>query len=159
MPRKILRMAGMLILQIRASVQRASINFMRSSKSLVDECPEVRELIHSDLLNYNSWLRITQISGVIDWQCSLYGDSLYDVAWFVYYAPWFPQFETVQLTQKLLAHFEAVSADPSNLKARLLCYQLHIGLGSIVYNTFKKDWKAVRETVDYTLKISLQANS
>lgn len=128
-------------------------------EALVEQCPEERALIHSDLLNRNLLVSGDKISGVIDWQCSLYGDSLYDVAWFIYYAPSFPQFAVVQLPQKLLTHFESTSADHSNLKARLLCYQLHIGLGSMVYNTFKKDWKAVHEVADYTLRLSLQANS
>ena len=128
-------------------------------ESLVQKCPEVRELIHSDLLHYNLLVAGAKISAVIDWQCSLYGDSLYDVAWFIFYAPWYPQFAAVQLGEKLMAHFEFMPANTSNLKARLLCYKLHIGLGSIVYNTFKKDWKAVQEVADYTLKISLQANN
>ncbi len=128
-------------------------------ESLVDECPEGRSLIHSDLLNYNLLVSDTIISGVIDWQCSLYGDSLYDVAWFVFYAPWYPHFATVQLCQKAIAHFEAMAANRSNLKTRLLCYQLHIGLGSICYNAFKKDWKAAQEIADYTLRISRQASN
>jgi hygromycin-B 4-O-kinase len=78
------------------------------------------------------------------------------VAWFIFYEPWYPEFAKVQLGHRLMAHFETVTANASNLKARLLCYQLHIGLGSLVYNTAKKDWKAVQEVADYTLKISLQ---
>jgi hygromycin-B 4-O-kinase len=128
-------------------------------ETLVEKCPEVRQLIHSDLLHNNLLVSDTKISGVIDWQCSLYGDALYDVAWFIYYEPWFPAFVTVQLGQKLMAHFETVTANNSNLKARLLCYQLHIGLDSIIYNTFKQDWKAVQEVADYTLKISSQSNN
>jgi hygromycin-B 4-O-kinase len=126
---------------------------------LVEKCPEVRELIHSDLLNYNLVVSDTKISGVLDWQCSLYGDALYDVAWFIFYEPWFPEFASVQLGQKLLAHFETVTANNTNLKERLLCYQLHIGLDSIIYNTAKKDWKALQEVADYTLKISSQVNN
>ena len=128
-------------------------------ESLMGKCPEVRELIHSDLLNYNLLVSGDKISGVIDWQCSIYGDSLYDVAWFIFYEPWYPQFAAVQLGQKLMAHFESVTAVNANLNTRLLCYQLHIGLGSIVYNTFKKDWKAVQEVADYTLKLSRQINN
>lgn len=126
-------------------------------ESLVEKCPEGRELIHSDLLNFNLLTLDDKISGVIDWQCSLYGDSLYDVAWFVFYEPWYPEFGAIQLGQKLLAHFESAAADTTNLKARLLCYQLHIGLGSIAYNTFKQNWPAAQEVADYTLKLSRAA--
>ncbi len=91
---------------------------------------------------------------MIDWQCSLYGDSLYDVAWFIFYAPWYPQFAAVQMSQKLIAHFESTTTNDSHLNERLLCYQLHIGLDSIRYNAFKKDWKAAQDVADYTLKIA-----
>lgn len=124
--------------------------------TLVGQCPEVRELIHSDLLNYNLLVQNNKISAVIDWQCGLFGDSLYDVAWFVFYAPWYPAFAEVQLTQKLVAHFGASAGDAANLQARLLCYQLHIGLGSIAYNAFKQDWKAAQEVAEYTLKVAGQ---
>ena len=123
-------------------------------ESLVDQCPEVRELIHSDLLNSNLLVSSSKISAVIDWQCSLYGDSLYDIAWFIFYAPWYPQFEAVQLCQKAMAHFESVAANTANIKARLLCYQLHIGLGSIAYNSFRKDWHGAQKIAEYTLKIA-----
>jgi len=123
-------------------------------ESLVVFCSEGRELIHSDLLNSNLLVADAKISGVIDWQCSLYGDSLYDVAWFTFYAPWYPQFAAVQLSEKLMTHFESTTTNHSHLSDRLLCYQLHIGLDSIRYNAFKKDWKAAQDVADYTLKIS-----
>jgi hygromycin-B 4-O-kinase len=127
--------------------------------SLVELCPDVRELIHGDLLHYNLLVSDTKISALIDWQCSIYGDSLYDVAWFIYYEPYFPEFTKVNLCQKLLAHVTSRSADTSNLKARLLCYQLHIGLGSMLYNTFRQDWKTVQEDAAYALKLAAQANN
>ncbi len=128
-------------------------------EALVAKCPEVRRLIHSDLLNYNLLTKDNHISGVIDWQCSLYGDALYDVAWFTFYQPWYPQFGAVQLSQKLLDHFEATAADSTNLKERLICYQLHIGLDSIIYNSAKQNWKNAQEAADYAFKISRQTNS
>ncbi len=126
-------------------------------QALVEKCPEARELIHADLLHYNLLVADAKISAVIDWQCSIYGDSLYDVAWFIFYAPYFPQFAEAQVIQKLMAHYEAATTAPSNLKERLLCYQLHIGLGSIAYNSFKKDWDAAQEAADYTLRIARQS--
>ncbi|MBI1280723.1 MAG: phosphotransferase [Anaerolineaceae bacterium] len=127
-------------------------------ESLVEKCPEVRQLIHSDLLNYNLLTLDNHISGVIDWQCSLYGDSLYDVAWFTFYEPWYPEFGAIQLSQKLRAHFEA-SADSTNLKERLVCYQLHIALDSIIYNSAKENWKNAQEVVDYVHTVLSQLNN
>ncbi len=128
-------------------------------EALVDQCPEVRQLIHSDLLNYNLLVSDTKISGVIDWQCSLYGDALYDVAWFTFYEPWYPEMAAIQLSQKLRAHFEAHSPNNAHLKERLLCYQMHIGLDSIIYNTAKQNWKNTQEVADYTLKIAQQIDT
>ena len=128
-------------------------------EALADQCPEVRELIHSDLLNRNLLVSDDHISGVIDWQCSLYGDSLYDVAWFIFYEPWYPEFAAIQLGQKLMAHFEAASAHNQNVKERLLCYQMHIALDSIIYNTAKENWKNTQEVADYALKILERANN
>src|SRR3989338_3316461 len=127
-------------------------------ESQVNICHEVRELIHSDLLHCNVLVSDAKISAVIDWQCSLYGDSLYDIAWFVFYAPWYPQFTAVKLCPKLLGHFESVAAHTANVKARLLCYQLHIGLGSMAYNSFKKDWKAAEKIGEYTLTLFTAAS-
>jgi hygromycin-B 4-O-kinase len=127
-------------------------------EGLVEKCPEVRELIHSDLLHFNVLVSGDKISAVIDWQCGLFGDSFYDVAWFLFYAPWYPQFEGAQLCQKLMAHVEAATTYQADLQARLLCYQLHIGLGSIAYNSFKKDWAAAREAAEYTLKLVQESN-
>ncbi len=119
---------------------------------LVGKCPEVRQIIHSDLLNYNLVTLDNHISGVLDWQCSLYGDALYDVAWFTFYEPWYPEFGAMQLSQKLLAHFET-SGDTTHLKERLVCYQLHIALDSIIYNSAKQNWKNAQDAADHGLKV------
>lgn len=124
----------------------------------VDACPESRELIHSDLLNFNVLALDHKISGVIDWQCSMYGDSLYDIAWFLYYAPWYPQFASIGLEEKILTHFQQTATHTENIDKRLLCYYLHIGLGSIAYNAFKKDWQAAQEAENYTSKLIKNSN-
>jgi hygromycin-B 4-O-kinase len=119
----------------------------------VAACPEARELIHSDLLNFNLLVSDHHISGVIDWQCSMYGDSLYDIAWFLYYAPWYPQFGQIGMSEKILKHFVKSAWNTENIDERLQCYYLHIGLGSIAYNAFKQDWKAAQDAGEYTIEI------
>jgi len=122
-------------------------------EKLVEKCPENRELIHSDLLNFNLLVADNKISAVIDWGCSLYGDSLYDIAWFIFYAPYYPQFAAVNLCERALDHYRRSDADQRNLKERLLGYQLHIGLGWISYHAFKQTWSTAREAVAHTLKV------
>lgn len=126
----------------------------RTFVPLVDRCSEERSLVHSDLLNRNVLTSSGHITAVLDWGSSFYGDALYDVAWFTFYEPWYPQFQDVHVSQRLLEDFKA---DPhtttADLEARLLCYQLDIGIGSIAYNAFKKDWENAQEAASYTLKL------
>ncbi len=126
-------------------------------KSLVNKCPESRELIHSDLLNKNLLVSNSKISAVIDWQCSLYGDSLYEIAWFAYNTLWHPQIRTTGFLEKALIEYKSSSSNLSNIEERMLCYQIHIGLGSIAYNSFKKNWEMVEKSVDFTQQL-VQAN-
>ncbi len=122
-------------------------------ETLIDTCPEDRQLIHADLLNSNLIVTGNKMKTVIDWQCSMYGDSLYEIAWFLYCRQYFPQFETIQLCQRAIEHYQATTGAKINLEERLLCYQIHIGLGAVAYNSFKKDWQTVQKEIDYTLKI------
>jgi hygromycin-B 4-O-kinase len=140
-------------LRAKSELQQIFNSLHEMLEKNVDACPESRELIHSDLLNYNVLVLNRTISGVIDWQCSLYGDSLYDIAWFLYYAPWYPQFGEIGLSEKILEHYKKSSTNTENISERLQCYYLHIGLGSIAYNAFKKDWVAAQEAADYTIEI------
>jgi hygromycin-B 4-O-kinase len=126
----------------------------RTFVPLVERCPEERSLVHSDLLNRNVLTSSGNITAVLDWGSSFYGDALYDIAWFTFYEPWYPPFHDVQVSRRLLEDFKA---DPltntADIDARLMCYQLDIGIGSIAYNAFKKDWKNAQEAASYTLKL------
>ncbi len=121
---------------------------------LVELCPEERSLVHSDLLNRNVLTSSGSVTAVLDWGSSIYGDALYDVAWFTFYEPWYPQFQELRVAQRLLEDFRA---DPHtnkvDIEARLMCYQLEIGIGSIAYNAFKQNWENAEEAADYTLKL------
>ena len=122
---------------------------------LVERCPEERRLVHSDLLNRNVLTSSAAITAVLDWGSSFFGDSLYDVAWFTFCEHWFPSFQDLHVSQRLLEDF---IADPhtntADVDARLMCYKLDIRIGSIAYNAFKKNWENAEEAASYTLKLS-----
>ena len=121
---------------------------------LVERCPEERSLVHSDLINRNVLTSSGAITAVLDWGSSFYGDSLYDIAWFMFYEPWFPQFREVRVAERLLEDFIAdPHSNTADVDARLMCYKLDLGIGSIAYNAFKKDWKNAEEAASYTLKL------
>ncbi len=117
---------------------------------LVEQCFDERQLIHSDLINGNVLAADGRITALLDFGSSIFGDALYDVAWFTFYKPWFPQFGEVDLSRVLLDDFRA---DPRtntvNLEARLRCYLLHIGLDSIAYNASRDRWANASEVVAY----------
>jgi len=119
---------------------------------LVERCPEERSLVHSDLINRNVLTSSGAITAVLDWGSSFYGDSLYDVAWFMFYEPWYPQFRGIH--ERLLEDFIAdPHANTTDVDVRLMCYKLDLGIGSIVYHAFKKNWKNAEEAASYTLKL------
>ena len=121
-------------------------------EKLVSFCPEKRHLIHSDLLNRNVLVHDQKISAVLDWGSSKFGDYLYDVAWFMFYEPWYPEFKKIKLMQHLI-DWVTSNPDSQNWEQRLLCYQLHIGLESVQYNLYLQDWKTVQETLAHTQQL------
>jgi hygromycin-B 4-O-kinase len=121
---------------------------------MVENCPDERRLVHSDLVNRNVLADGGRISAVLDWGSSIVGDALYDVAWFVFYQPWFPQFVEIDLARRLLDDYSTdPNANTTDLEARLRCYLTHIGLDSIAYNAFIRNWANAREAADYTLEL------
>ncbi len=125
--------------------------------SLVDACPEARHLIHSDLLHFNVLVTGSKIDAVVDWGCSLYGDFLYDVAWFLFWWPWYPAWSGIDFRAEIGRHYERIGLHVPDMDARLRCYQLHIGLDGMAYCAFKGNWKDVAEISARILRIARDA--
>lgn len=105
-------------------------------QSMLAALPEVRHIVHGDLLNHNVLVNGSDISGVIDWGNAAYGDWLYDAAWLLYWWPWFPAWRRIGIRAELDQHWKAGGGLPADLESRLRCYQLHIGLDAMAYNAF-----------------------
>ncbi len=103
-------------------------------------CPNERYLIHNDLLHGNVLVLENQIGGVIDWGCGLYGDHLYDLAMFTYYAPWYPSMEGIDWVSEARKHFEASGIEISHFDERLRCCEVSIALGNMAYSAFRQNW-------------------
>jgi hygromycin-B 4-O-kinase len=111
-------------------------------------------MVHSDLLNRNVLVAGDKISAVLDWGSSFFGDTLYDIAWFHFYEPWYPEFGRIKLPERLLQHFlDDPTTNKENVPERLLTYQLHIGLDSIAYNAFQRDWESLLEVAGYVERL------
>jgi hygromycin-B 4-O-kinase len=98
-------------------------------------------------LNYNVTVTGDRITGIFDWGCALWGDALYDLAWIRFCEWWYPQWSGLNLSDRMQA---AVGTEGDNVSERMLCYLLHIGLGSISYNAMIENWTVMNDAVDAT---------
>ncbi len=113
---------------------------MRELEALAWRCPNRRDLVHSDLLHGNAFVSGARIAGLIDWQCALYGDHLYELAWLTFCAPpWAPGLAAAGLRDRALDHWRAAGVDLTDFDLRLRCYEIRIGVSALVGNTWRRD--------------------
>jgi hygromycin-B 4-O-kinase len=125
-------------------------------QTLVDNCPEERHLIHADLLNRNVLVADGRLTAVLDWGCAQYGDFLYDLAWLLFWQPWYPAWRDVDFQGAAERHNQQIGLEVPHLEERLRCYQVHIGLDAQAYNAFKgqERWAALEATARRTLAMA-----
>jgi len=123
-------------------------------QELLVHVPEDRHLIHSDLLHFNVLVEGDRITGVLDWGCALYGDFLYDLAWFCFWQPWYPAWRDIDFRAHYLRHCAAIGLDVPRFDERLRACQLHIGLASQAYQAYAGDWTNLQDTTRHTLEVA-----
>lgn len=109
-------------------------------RELAQDLPDEAHIIHGDLLNRNVLVDGPRITAVIDWGNALYGDWLYDAAWLIYWWPWFPQWQDIDIAAELEKHWKRHGGLPPALNPRLRAYLLHIGLDAMAYNAYRGRW-------------------
>lgn len=124
-----------------------------SMASLAPRCPNDRHVIHSDLINRNVFIAGDRITGVIDWGCLMYGDSLYDLAWLIFWSPWYPAWRDIDFAGEAARHARGTGRDLHEAAIRLQCYEIHIGLRHFAYNAFLGRWQEYEECVARTMAI------
>lgn len=122
-------------------------------ETLVVDMPSERYLIHNDLLYRNVLVEDSEISAIIDWGNSMYGDFLYDIALLVYYWSWFPKWKDIDIKQAVLAHYESIGLTVPDIEKRLLCYQIHIGLDGLKYAAFTENWDHLNRKTEQALRL------
>ncbi len=90
-------------------------------------CPEERFLLHGDYGFNNVLSDGSDITGVIDWEGSAYGDFLFDVAWLSFWS------YNLDYQKLYLVHAQKRGIALLNYDERLLCYKLYIGLSSMSF--------------------------
>jgi len=121
---------------------------------LVERLPPVRALIHSDLLNFNVLVNEGTIGGVLDWGCGLYGDFLYDIAWFIHYWPYYPAWQGIDIAAAVQRHYREIGLEVPGFDERIRCYRIHIGLGDQAYNNYMRRWDLVERAAAETLALA-----
>jgi hygromycin-B 4-O-kinase len=120
--------------------------FERLKQVVTDSVP--RCLIHGDLINRNVLVSGPSITGVFDWGCACYGDHLYDLAWFEFWAPWSPELDVHALRSALERRWHTAGYVPHQKEQRLMACYLHIGLDHLAYNAYLGDWPTLAATAD-----------
>lgn len=109
-------------------------------QSLAGFCPEERKLIHGDFGSYNVLSDGRRITAVIDWDLSMFGDSLYEYANL--------SFWNEDKMKPVIAVLARQCEEPG-YQERLQCYQLRIALqelyqSAIGLNPVDVDWLTTR---------------
>jgi hygromycin-B 4-O-kinase len=112
----------------------------------LDQVP--RALLHCDLINRNVHVEDDWITGIFDWGCSRYGDHLYELAWFDFWAPWAPRLDIAALRASLATRWRHAGYYPLDRDERLMACYLHIGLDHLAYNAYLGDWETLLATAD-----------
>jgi len=127
---------------------------MARLEAQLDECPESRHLVHSDLLNYNALTAKDRVTAVIDWGSSLYGDFVFDIAWFTFWQkPWYPAWRSIDFAAEARRHYAAIGLDVPDFDARLRCCELYIAMDGMAYQAYKGSWSNLETTARRTLEL------
>lgn len=109
--------------------------------TLLDACPDRRDLVHGDLLHKNVLITpdATHVTAVFSWKCSRRGDFLYDTAWCTFWGESFhPGIAAADAWRRVTTQ-PAIVADSSALlhaAERHHCYELQIGASHLAWNTW-----------------------
>jgi hygromycin-B 4-O-kinase len=121
---------------------------------LVDACPEIHHLVHSDLLHGNVLVADDRVAAVFDWQCALVGDFLYDIAWFTFWSAWYLALAAVDFRGAVSAHYRDTGVAVTDFAERLRCYEIHIGLSTMSYQAFTGGWTHLSWIAQRTLDLA-----
>lgn len=109
------------------ATERTFVAADRRIRSLLEACPDRRELVHSDLLHYNVLVTpaADAVTAVFSWKCATWGDSVYDLAWCTFWGRWHAGIAALDLWHRITPTLEPSSA--VDIGARHHAYELHIG--------------------------------
>lgn len=122
------------------------------------DLPETRSLVHNDLMHFNVLTNDNQITAVFDWANAMYGDFLYDLAMLTFWGPMHEPIKGIDWEQAARDHYKAIGLDLPEFERRLQCCMIHIGLDSMAYYGFKKNWEWIEPVAKRTLEVAKSAD-
>jgi hygromycin-B 4-O-kinase len=129
--------------------------FDRLAKLSAD-LPDARHLLHADLLNYNVLIQGERVAAVLDWGAAMYGDWIFDVAWLIFWQPWYQAWSGIDFEAEATSYFASTGADVSDFGVRLRCCEIAIGLDNQAYCAFKGEsrWPQLEAVARRTIELS-----
>ena len=95
--------------------------------SMLDACPDRRQLVHSDLLHYNVLVTpdADAVSAVFSWKCATWGDAIYDLAWCTFWGRWHDGIGALDLWDRVIPTLSP--SETVDVGVRHHVYELQIG--------------------------------
>lgn len=98
--------------------------------SLFKFCPREKYLVHGDYGFGNILANEMTITGIIDWEASMYGDFLFDVAWLNFWS------RKIDFVKSYKERYESRDVQISDCDERILCYMIYIGLRTLSFYAY-----------------------
>ena len=96
-------------------------------RSLLDACPDRRQLVHADLLHANVLVTpaADATTAVFSWKCATWGDAVYDLAWCTFWGRWHDGIGALDLWERVVPTLP--QSDAVDVGVRHHAYELQIG--------------------------------
>ncbi len=109
------------------TVERTFVAADERIRSLLDACPDRRQLVHADLLHYNVLVSpaCDAITAVFSWKHATWGDAAYDLAWCTFWSRWHDGIGALDLWDRVVPSLPP--AETVDLSLRHHAYEIHVG--------------------------------
>ena len=123
-------------------------------ESLVESCPERRDLVHGDLLHRNVLVSpdASRVTAVFSWKCAVRGDFLFDVAWCTVWGSMFhPGIAALDVFDLVMGDAELPDDARTDAALRHHCYGLQIAASHLGWYAWTGDDESLERLASVTL--------
>jgi len=143
-------MAGRNALWAEPYVDQGFHRALRASmRPLIDYMPDQRFLVHGDFGHDNLMIAEAQVSAVLDWGQSAYGDFMHDVAWLDFWDP------DVDFAGVVREHYRRTRKAVPHYEERLRLHKLAIASGSLDFFLWSGQEVVYRKDLEWIKSLGL----